>query len=151
MMYSDEIKKFIANNVKGIGNIELANKVNKKFGTEYTANQIRHYKNKHHLSSGLNLPMQEKIRSGYPYIRTEEGFKPKSLVIYEEHYGKLEDGYVIVHLDNNPKNCEISNLVAVKKSQAVWINRHGYAGIDKIITECAVNMAKLREKINRGE
>lgn len=151
MMYSDEIKKFIADNVRGVGNIELANKVNKKFGTEYTASQIRHYKNKHHLSSGLNLAMQEKIRSGYPYIRTKEGFKSKSLVMYEEYYGKLKDGYVIIHLDNDSKNCNISNLVAIKKSELAWINRHGYYGINKNITECAVNMARLREKVKEEE
>lgn len=51
--YSEEIKLFILQNYKGIGNEALKNLINNAFNTEFTTEQIKRYKANHKLNSGL--------------------------------------------------------------------------------------------------
>lgn len=51
---TEEQSEFIKNNVKGLGNAELANLFNEKFGTDVTMTQIRSFKNNRNLKSGLD-------------------------------------------------------------------------------------------------
>lgn len=53
-LFPDEIKEFILQNYKGIGNIELKDLINNKFGTCFTTEQMKNYKSRHKLDSGLN-------------------------------------------------------------------------------------------------
>lgn len=50
--YSEEVKKFIADNVHGITAKDLVVMVNAKFGTEFTESKMRSFKKNHHLKSG---------------------------------------------------------------------------------------------------
>lgn len=50
--YPDEIKAFILENYLGIATSELVQKVNDTFGTSYTNQQMRSYKQNHKLNSG---------------------------------------------------------------------------------------------------
>lgn len=52
-IFSDEIKEFILQNYKGIGNEELKDLINKNFGTSFTTEQIKRYKQRKKLDSGL--------------------------------------------------------------------------------------------------
>jgi len=52
MRYSEEVKKFIAENVQGITTQELAILVNAKFGTDFTENKMKCFKANHGLKSG---------------------------------------------------------------------------------------------------
>ena len=51
--WTEEQKQFIYENYKGIGNKELTDMFNKKFGTNIV-NQIKYFKRNHKLDSGLN-------------------------------------------------------------------------------------------------
>lgn len=51
---TEEQSEFIKNNVKGLGNAELAKLFNEKFGTDVTMVQIRTFKKNHNLKSGLD-------------------------------------------------------------------------------------------------
>ena len=50
--YSEEVKEFIAANVKGITTKELAILVNTKFGTDFTDSKMKAYKSNYKLKSG---------------------------------------------------------------------------------------------------
>ena len=52
-LLTKEQEKFIELNSKGAGNAELTEMLNKKFGTSFTAKQIKAYKANHGISSGL--------------------------------------------------------------------------------------------------
>lgn len=52
--YTGEQKEFIAKNVLGRGNVELTDSFNKHFNVSLEVNQIRAFKKKHKLSSGLD-------------------------------------------------------------------------------------------------
>lgn len=55
VVYTPEIKRFIAENVAGVKNKDLTRMVNEKFGTNISENSIASYKNKHGLKSGLDF------------------------------------------------------------------------------------------------
>lgn len=48
-----EIADYIRNNYKGVGNKEMAERLNKKFGTNYTAKQLNTFYKNHGLNCGL--------------------------------------------------------------------------------------------------
>ena len=51
--FTDEVKEFIFQNYKGLFTQELVDLVNEKFGTTFTYNQIRHFKQNRKLKSGV--------------------------------------------------------------------------------------------------
>ena len=52
-LYSKEVKEFINKNYVGIGHSDMADQVNKIFGTNYTGQQIKSYYGRYKLDSGL--------------------------------------------------------------------------------------------------
>ena len=52
--FFDEHIAFIKENVKGIGNAELTERINAHFGTNFTIQQVKGVKNNHRLTSGLD-------------------------------------------------------------------------------------------------
>lgn len=51
--YTDEMKKFILENYKGITSKELADRFNEEFGTDATSSQMKTYKTRHKLKNGI--------------------------------------------------------------------------------------------------
>lgn len=62
--YTDEMKKFIAENVDNTLNKELAEMVNKKFGTNISGSAISSYKYKLGLKSGIDSKFKKNSLSG---------------------------------------------------------------------------------------
>lgn len=52
-LLSEEEHKFLLDHLKGVGNKELAELINRHFKKNYSVQQIKGYKHNHHLSSGL--------------------------------------------------------------------------------------------------
>lgn len=52
-LFNEEQESFIRANAKGLTNQELTDLVNKTFGLNVTAKQVKTFKNKHKISSGL--------------------------------------------------------------------------------------------------
>lgn len=52
-LLNDEQIAFLLDNYKGIGNKELTELINKKFDTNFSKQQIKGYKQRYHLDSGL--------------------------------------------------------------------------------------------------
>lgn len=51
--FTEEQKQFIYDNYKGLGNKELTELIKEKFKIELTYEQVKNFKNRHHLNSGL--------------------------------------------------------------------------------------------------
>lgn len=58
-LLNDEQDKFLRKNVQGLTNQELTDLINKKYKTNFKIQQIKCYKNNHHISSGLNGQFQK--------------------------------------------------------------------------------------------
>mgnify|MGYP000844145163 FL=1 len=105
-LYPAEIKKFIEENHKGIGPKEMAEFLNKTFGTNYTKEQLKFYYGNHKISSGLTGYFQKghtpanKGKKGYHAPGCEKGwFKKGHKPLNHKPVGSERvdrDGYTLV-------------------------------------------------------
>ena len=58
-IFTDDIETFIHKHVKGLLNKELTKLVNEEFDTQYTVGQIRNYKARNKLSSGIKTTFKK--------------------------------------------------------------------------------------------
>ena len=79
-IFTEEIKQFIADNIKGMYIKDLTKKVNDTFGTSYTEEQIRTYTGRNKLTSGV-----PRSRNGRSLIFSEEVMQ----FIRENTYGTV--------------------------------------------------------------
>lgn len=77
-LYTEEMKQYLSEIVKGRTNKEIAKKMNEKFGTEFTESQMRSLKTRLRLKSGL-----PRKRKGQGRITTKEQDK----FIHENYKG----------------------------------------------------------------
>jgi hypothetical protein len=88
---------------------------------------------------------------GYVEIKVKDPnkWRLKHNVVWEEANGKIPKGYVVIFLDRNPLNTDISNLKMIKRSELLIMNRYKILGEDIETMEAAVNLAKLIDSTNR--
>lgn len=82
---------------------------------------------------------------GYIRIKVAEPneWMLKSWYVWQQHHGAMPPDHYIIYKDNDPSNCDISNLMMISKRDAHIMmikNLHHYTGDEK---EVAVNIAKL--------
>lgn len=110
-IFTDEIMTFIAENYKGKTNQELTDIVNTKFQTNFSRLQIKHYKNRNHLDSGLtgyyskgSVPWNKGTKG---VVKPNSGnFKPGHRSANWKPVGSkrvTRDGYVEIKVSNKPK------------------------------------------------
>lgn len=72
--------------------------------------------------------------------------------VWEQHYGKIPKGWIIIHKDKNKNNNKIDNLVLIKKSELGTMNLKNIGiSSNKNITETNILIAKLINKIGKIE
>ena len=91
---------------------------------------------------------------GYVEIKVRDrcgnkNWELKHRYIYEQHYGKIPDGYNIIFLDGNKLNLKISNLKAVSKAEDLIMNNNKLFTTDKDLTNTGTILAKVIDKINK--
>lgn len=85
-LYPKEVLEFILQNYKGKGHSEMAKLLNEKFGTEYTAKQIKTFYGNRKLNSGLT----GRFESGFvPPNKGKKGFYAKG-----SEKGWFEKGHI---------------------------------------------------------
>ena len=139
--FTEEEQLFIKNNVKGKTVIELTDLFNKTFDTNIRENQMRNFKKKNKLKSGVNTKFNKgqvphnykKVGSefvdnrGYTYIKVSEpnNWKMKQRYIYEKNKGKISTGYSVIFADSDKTNFDSDNLMLVRnKDKLVAKNKH---------------------------
>lgn len=75
--YPEEVKEFIAKNVKGATVKDLVISVNTEFGLDFTETKMKSYKKNHNLRSG---------RRGIPVGRPSEKYPDEVKNFIEEHH-----------------------------------------------------------------
>lgn len=121
-----EMKQFIFDNYKEISNQELADRVNKEFGTNFNARKFMDFKCNNNLQSGYRFEvenlrkkkhLEETIRQdGYTYIKVNEDWIPKQRYVYEQYHGEIDERNVIIFKDGDKTNFDIDNLIMVHKN-----------------------------------
>ena len=129
-----EVRDFIREHYRGVGPKEMAETLNRVFGTGYTKSQIKGYYGNNGLNSGLTGRFEKgqvppnKGRKGYAPPGTEATqFKSGNLPHNTKPIGwerKQADGYVYVKVRMRPSRPDCNdNFVA--KHHLVWEAAHG--------------------------
>lgn len=126
--FSEEVKVFIAANVKGKLTSELTELVNQEFGTTYKQEQIRGYKQRNKLTGGVNTCFKKgcvphnKGMKGVCYVGSERThFQKGQLPINHRPVGServcSKDGYIYI---------KVAEPVAWKlKHRLIWEKEKG--------------------------
>jgi hypothetical protein len=85
---------------------------------------------------------------GYSEIKTKEPnvWEYKHRLIYEQHYGKAPDGYVVMFADRNKQNFDIDNLILVSRHEDLIMNSKKLLYNDKELTKSGHLVAKIISK-----
>lgn len=75
-------------------------------------------------------------------------YKPKHVHIWEQHNGPVPKGYIIAFKDSNKRNFDISNLMAVSKTQMLFLNNLDYKNKSMQIKNSLLILTKLKTKIS---
>lgn len=113
MALTDEQKKWVNANYKGVGTKELTRQLNKKFGTSVGVSVVKSYKANHALDSGLNggfekghIPVNKGTKGLFNVGGNKTSFKKGQMPANTDPIGTekmLADGYVWVKINNVPK------------------------------------------------
>ena len=90
---------------------------------------------------------------GYREIKVADPNKweLKHRYIYEQHYGKISKGDMVIFLDNDKTNLDINNLKCISRKEHLYMNENKFRFEDRDITDAAVNIAKLAIKTREKE
>lgn len=78
-----------------------------------------------------------------------ERFEFVQRATWEKHHGPIPEGKMIIFLDGNKDNCDISNLAMVDNEENLILNRRKLRKTDAELTKAGVTVAKLRAKAKR--
>ena len=128
------IMAYISENYSGCGPTEMAERLNAKFGTNYTARRLKSYYGNHHLNSGVsgcfekgNIPPNKGKKGvcapGCEKTHFKRGHLPSNTkpIGYERI---SRDGYVEVKVKMRPSN-PVCNDNFVAKHRLIWEQLHG--------------------------
>ena len=93
-------------------------------------------------------------KDGYCEVKvsdTGRRWRPKHVLIYEKHHGKVPKGSAVIFLDGDKRNFDIDNLYLVTRSQLAMLNKNSLIQKDADLTKTAINVVDLMKKISAME
>ncbi len=88
--------------------------------------------------------------TGVILIKTEKGLEYKSRAVWEKEVGPIPKDGMIIFLDGDRTNCDISNLACVNKKIFIRVACGGFYGLGRL-TEAVVDIEKTKEVIRVEE
>ena len=99
---------------------------------------------------GNALPVGTEVvrEDGYLYVKIEEPniWKTKHHMIWEEEYGEIPEGHVLLFGDGDQTNIDINNLILISRTQLITLNRYGLIQSDIELTKTGILIADLHQK-----
>lgn len=86
---------------------------------------------------------------GYIEVKVSEKgrWALKHRIVYEQAYGKIPKGYVVVFADGNKLNLELDNLLLVSRNELCRMNQNKLFTNDKELTKSGLALTKLMNKL----
>lgn len=94
-------------------------------------------------------------KEGYKIIKVSDDgcrwkrWKYYQRYIWEQHYGEIPKGKIIIFLDGDKNNCNIENLVMIDRQEHKLLNQMHLRFNDDELTKTGINIVKLLEKIRK--
>lgn len=84
------------------------------------------------------------LRNGYYEIKKPNGkWQRLHRYIWEQHNGKIPNGYKVIFLDDDNTNCDIENLALIPCSHLMLMNKNKLKSEHKEITRTAIRWCDL--------
>ena len=170
--YTEEQIAFLEATVPGKTFSEAADLFNEKFSENKSAAQLKELCKRRKIRSGLDLRFRkgckrtEKIvadsaapigtaaltSNGYLKVKVSDSpavWKLKQIVMWENAFGEIPEGQVLIFLDGNKTNCEIENLRLIPKNQLSRINRSQLKYFDEDSLQSCHLIVELKSKIRK--
>lgn len=88
-------------------------------------------------------------RDGYVLIKTKNGYMPKARYIYEQHHNlKLGRHEIVIFIDNDKHNFDISNLRAVTWKENGIMSSSKFHILPPKLKDIAIGVAKVEAQIS---
>lgn len=159
-LFPDNVRDFIAANVRGRTTRELADMVNDRFRTSFSPGQIKYFKRSLNLKSGVDthtkkggrslrqkpVGAEKVLKSGYVIQKIGEPdiWRLKHHILYEQYHGtKLPKGACVIFLDGSPLNFEKCNLHLMTRREVLYLLNHGLRFPEKDLMLTCVMIARL--------
>ncbi len=93
----------------------------------------------------------EVIRHGVPYIVVNDDFgvgydhrlERKSIYVWKQHHGEVPPHHIIINLDNDKMNCDISNLRCIPTKYRAFLRHNDWWNAPVEIKEVALKWCEL--------
>lgn len=132
--YTDEQRAWLTENLPKYGRNETCRMFNERFNESRSVRSMKSFTamygvkvdeqvwKKHVVENANKNKLKEigteRIDHGRPVVKVGgSDWRYKNRLVYEEAHGKIPKGCAIIHLDNDPLNCDIDNLKAVPKDR----------------------------------
>lgn len=166
--YTEEQREWLAENLPKYGRKEACRMFNEKFGETRTVRAMKSFASNYgtHVNEDVWKRMatenvnKNKLREvgsiridhGRPMVKVggEARWQFLNRVTYEKEHGKIPQGYCIMHLDNNPMNCDIDNLVAVERSVLMTMTGANLKSEFPEVTKVAITWCRLKQALERS-
>lgn len=112
--------------------------------TKFKKGQVPH----NILSEGTIIIRKYIDGSRYKWIKiSKDKWKQLSHVVYDEHYGRVPEGFFVIYKDRNTLNCEPSNLTL--ESKAEHMKRNTIARFPPEIISTIFLLSKFKRKLKK--
>jgi len=170
-------KEYFKKIVKGHTTDEIIELFNKKFNRVLTKGQVKNYKRKYKLTSGIdtkfkkgqkatgkpfkkgNIPHNKKENlyefistDGYTYVKIDDNkFIQKQRYLYQKYKGEIPKGYSVMFLDQDKTNFELENLILVEDNIMKSTIGTRQMTKNKDINKTLILISKLKDKLKKKE
>lgn len=168
--YTDEQREWLAANASTMSERELAAAFNDLYGANVSVDALRGYvktfirvkRTKDAASKHRSLG-QRKLDNGDTTVHSRGGRKvvviatekegkrkwePYARVLWEQTYGKLPKGWVVIYLNGDGTDCRIENLYAIGPDVLALMARNRWFGKDPDVTLTAIKLCELARVSN---
>lgn len=171
--FSEEEDRWLSEHSRDGNYLEVAEEFNRVFGQNRTPGVIRvhcnralhvGFKNQKYSNS---FPIgTETIRSGFVWVKVSNihceksgkltssvvNWRQKSHIVWEQHYGSAPpEGYTIVFLNRDTKDCRIENLYAVSPRVMREMSKKKWWSTDGELTLAAIRWCELFYALKEAE
>lgn len=162
MKYSNKQKQFIKDNVLNRSNQELTDMFNKQFNTKITLKQIKAFKYRNKLSSGIDTRFQKnnkmqinkpigserKCNKHFIWIKVAEPnvWQLKHRYLYEKYKGKLNKDDIVIFADGDTTNYDLDNLVLITRREQFTMLLKNLFFNNRELTITGLMLTKLMNK-----
>lgn len=92
--------------------------------------------------------LEIKVPEVDPYSGASTRWKRKQVYLWEQEYGPVPDGHVVMFKDGDPMKCEIDNLALVTRAEFLRLNKNRYKHQPEELKPVVFAVSKLQAGIS---